>query len=165
MEEAPRIRRLRPHIYQPVFWFGVAVSDWPFIVVATMLSYIVPFILDLTIFYLPVPLLASLSVFVIGVAFFNWARMGRPPLWLQHQLLAWLMRSTRMRGALPCERLPRHLQDSWCLDAPPDLLSNRQAGIFKCLFCGEKMLSVGYGHCRKCGAPLEDERIQALAAA
>lgn len=153
--DAPRIRPLRPHIYQPIFWFGVAVSDWPFVVVATMLSYIIPFVLDLTILYLPVPLLASLTTFTIGVAFFNWARMGRPPLWLHHNLLAAIVRNYRMRGALPCERLPRHLQDSWCLNPPHDLLSDRQAGIYTCAYCGEKMLSAGYGHCRNCGAPVE----------
>lgn len=161
---APRIRPLRPHIYQPIYWCGVAVSDWPFIVIATLLSYIIPFLLDLTIFYLPVPLLASLTSFTAGVAFFNWARKGRPPLWLQHNLIALIFRNQRSRGSLPGERLPRHMQDTWCLDAPENLVSDDAAGIHNCRYCGEQMLRAGYGHCKNCGATVEDSHRLALAA-
>lgn len=150
-----RIRPLRPHIYQPLFWFGVSISDWPFIVAATMLSYIIPFIFDLTILYLPVPLLASVSVFGLGVAFFNWARRGRPPLWLQHNLMSLVLRNQRTRGTLASERLPRHKQDSWCLNPPGSLMSDAQAGIYNCRYCNSRMLSAGGGHCKTCGAPVE----------
>jgi hypothetical protein len=148
-----RIRHLRPYIYQPVMWAGVSINDWPVIGAATVLGYVIPYLLDITLFYLPVPLLSAATIFVVGVAFFNWARQGRPQLWLQHNLLAVVTRNHRTRGALPCERLALPLQDTWCLDRRP--FDDLAAGVTgDCPECDAPLTSAAYGECPECGAAL-----------
>ena len=40
-------RPIRPNIYLPVARFGVLISDWKFVFVATLAAYSTPFLLDL----------------------------------------------------------------------------------------------------------------------
>ena len=42
-----RHRPIRPNIYLPVARFGVLISDWKFVFVATLIAYSTPFLLDL----------------------------------------------------------------------------------------------------------------------
>jgi hypothetical protein len=97
-----RARPIRSQIYLPVTRFGVVDADWKFVFITTFLCYTVPFMLDLRLLNVPVELWASLLVLVSSVAFFNYVRIGRKPLWLQHQISA-LLRQSRMRLSLPTD--------------------------------------------------------------
>jgi hypothetical protein len=81
-----RKRPIRPFIYKPVLWFGIQLNDWAYIGLLVSLAYSVPFFFEWKIFGLPASLIFSLVSFSSSVGFFNWARLGRKPHWLQHTL-------------------------------------------------------------------------------
>ena len=97
-----RRRPIRSQIYLPVTRFGVLDSDWKFVFSATFLSYAVPFFFELKVFRVPLELWASLLGLGLSVAFFNYVRVGRKPLWLQHQVSA-LLTPSRQRRQLPAD--------------------------------------------------------------
>ena len=97
-------RPIRPNVYLPVSRFGVRVEDWKFVLAATMISYTVPFLFDLKLRGVPLELWCGLGAGALSVAFFNWARIGRRPFWLQHRLQA-MLTSPIHRRTLPADRL------------------------------------------------------------
>ncbi len=83
-----RPRPIRPNIYLPVARLGVRVEDWKFVFAAALVSYTVPFLLNLKLWGVPLELWCGLGAGAFSIAFFNYARIGRRPFWLQHRLRA-----------------------------------------------------------------------------
>jgi hypothetical protein len=103
-----RIRPIRPNVYLPVARFGVRIEDWKFVFVAALVSYTVPFLLNLKLWGVPLELWCGLGAGAFSIAFFNYARIGRRPYWLQHRLRA-AFASPIERRSLPIdeEKRPR----------------------------------------------------------
>ncbi len=97
-----RRRPVRPNVYLPVIKFGVASSDWKFVLFATLAGYALPFLFELKPGGVPLELLTGVLSAAISIAFFNWARIGRRPYWLQHRIRA-MVESPRARAALPAD--------------------------------------------------------------
>ncbi len=111
-----RIRPLRPQIYQPIIRYGVALSDWKFVIIIVAFSYAIPFLLNLSFYGIPLPLALCLASLMLSLLFFRWTRLGRRPHWLQHTIQAWLTRSHKRRRVLPTDGNARRAQESWILD-------------------------------------------------
>ena len=101
-----RPRPIRPNVYLPVARFGVLISDWKFVFGAALIAFSVPFLFDLKIWGVPLELCTGLGAMVLSIAFFNYVRIGRRPLWLEHRLRA-MVRSPIQRRALPTDRARR----------------------------------------------------------
>jgi hypothetical protein len=86
----------------PVVKFGVVSSDWKFVLFAGLIGYVAPFLLDLRLLGVPLELVTCLTLAAASIAFFNWARMGRRPHWLQHKIRS-LVENPRSRAALPAD--------------------------------------------------------------
>lgn len=113
-----KIFPIRPQIYEPVRRLGVPDSDWPVIIILTLASFAIPYMLG----HAAVALFAWLGALGASVGFFNWARIGRRPLWLWHMLRSFLESGYRGR-ALGADHRGREEQLTWILDADehPDL--------------------------------------------
>jgi hypothetical protein len=101
-----RPRPIRPNVYLPVIKFGVVSADWKFVLFAALVGYSVPFLFDLKLWGVPLELLMGLISAAVSIAFFNWARIGRRPYWLQHKIRS-LIESPRRRAALPADETKR----------------------------------------------------------
>ncbi|MCI0389665.1 MAG: hypothetical protein MOB07_13010 [Acidobacteria bacterium] len=99
-----RPRPVRPNVYLPVVKFGVVSSDWKFVLAAALIGYAGPFLLNLKLWGAPLELLTGLISAALSIAFFNWARTGRRPHWLQHKIRA-LIENPQSRRALPGDEL------------------------------------------------------------
>lgn len=102
-----RPRAIRPNVYLPVVKFGVVSSDWKFVLFAGLIGYTAPFLFDLKLWGVPLEILAGLMSGALSIAFFNWARIGRRPYWLQHKLRSFF-ENPRSRPALPADQRKRH---------------------------------------------------------
>ena len=113
-----RPRPIRPNIYLPVARLGVRVEDWKFVFAATLASYTVPFLLNLKLWGVPLELWSGLGAGALSIAFFNYARIGRRPYWLQHRLRA-IFTDPIQRHSLPGdgERQPRR---PWVVNVKED---------------------------------------------
>ena len=101
-----RPRPIRPNIYLPVARCGVLISDWKFVLASTLAAYVAPFLLDLKLWGAPLELWTGLGTAALSIAFFNYARIGRRPFWLQHRLRAILTNPVHRR-ALPADHARR----------------------------------------------------------
>ncbi|MCI0660635.1 MAG: hypothetical protein L0220_06130 [Acidobacteria bacterium] len=99
-----RHRPIRPNVYLPVSRIGVRIEDWKFVFAATLISYTLPYLLSLKLWGVPLELWCGLGAGALSIAFFNWARIGRRPFWLQHRLRATLS-SPIHRRTLPTDRV------------------------------------------------------------
>lgn len=106
-----RQRPVRSRIYLPVVRWGVVSSDWKFVLLATLVGYLVPFFLNLKVGRLPMWLFSGLLAALFSYVFFRFARTGRKPYWLQHTAQA-LTQSSRQRRSLPADNYPRP-QRAW----------------------------------------------------
>jgi hypothetical protein len=97
-----RSRSIRPNVYLPVVKFGVVSSDWKFVLGAALIGYTVPFLFDLKLWGVPLELWTGLLAAALAIGFFNGARIGRRPYWLQHKIRA-LVESPVRRQALPID--------------------------------------------------------------
>src|ERR687883_309802 len=95
---------MRERIYLPVVRFGVPHTDWKYVFFITFAGLVIPFILGIKIYGVPVPMFTGVIALALSVAFFNFIRIGRRPLWFQHTLRALLV-SSRERAALPIDGL------------------------------------------------------------
>lgn len=100
MQEHP----VRERIYLPVVRFGVPHTDWKYVFLVTLSGFVLPFILNITLYGIPVPMFTGTLALAASVAFFNFIRLGRRPLWFQHSLRA-LVNLSRKRAALPTDDL------------------------------------------------------------
>jgi hypothetical protein len=108
-----RARPIRPNVYLPVARFGVLISDWKFVLAATLISYTVPFLLNLKLWGMPLELWCGLGAGAFSIAFFNYARIGRRPFWLQHRLRA-IFTSPIQRHSLPIDE-ERRSKRAWII--------------------------------------------------
>ena len=108
-----RPRPIRPNIYLPVARFGVLISDWKFVFAATLAAYSTPFLLDLKLWGAPLELWFGLGAAALSIVFFNYARIGRRPHWLQHRLRA-MFTSPIHRRAIPTDGA-RHRRRRWII--------------------------------------------------
>lgn len=95
---------MRERIYLPVVRFGVPHTDWKYVFVVTLCGFVLPFVLNIKLYGVPAPMFTGVSALALSVAFFNFIRIGRRPLWFQHSLRALLV-SSRERAALPVDGL------------------------------------------------------------
>ena len=110
-----KLRPIRPNIYLPVVRFGVADSDWLYVLLISCASYLAPVPFGLTILYVPLQLWTWLLSTACSIAFFNYIRIGRRPHWLPHKLKSiWLHH--RQYPALPNGK-KRRFRKSWLLDS------------------------------------------------
>jgi hypothetical protein len=100
MQEYP----MRERIYLPVVRFGVPHTDWKYVFIITFAGFVLPFVLNIKLYGVPAPMFTGVSALALSVAFFNFIRIGRRPLWFQHTLRAFLV-SSRERAALPVDSL------------------------------------------------------------
>jgi hypothetical protein len=99
---------MRERIYLPVVRFGVPHTDWKYVFLITMAGFVLPFIFGLKLYGVPAPMFTGVFALALSVAFFNFIRLGRRPLWFQHSLRALFTRATE-RAALPQDEL----NESW----------------------------------------------------
>ena len=99
---------MRERIYLPVVRFGVPHTDWKYVFLVTFAGFVLPFILGVKLYGVPVPMFTGTIALALSVAFFNFIRLGRCPLWFQHTLRALFARTTQ-RAALPVD----DLKESW----------------------------------------------------
>lgn len=109
-----RPRPIRPNVYLPVARFGVLISDWKYVIGATLAAYSISFFLDLKVWGAPLEFCLGLGALALSIAFFNFVRIGRRPLWLEHRLRA-LATSPVERRALPIDRARRPPR-SWVIE-------------------------------------------------
>lgn len=95
---------MRERIYLPVVRFGVPHTDWKYVFFVTFAGLVLPFILGIKLYGVPVPMFTGTIALALSVAFFNFIRLGRRPLWFQHSLRA-LFSGATQRAALPCDEL------------------------------------------------------------
>lgn len=125
---------MRERIYLPVVRFGVPHTDWKYVFVVTLCGFVLPFVLNIKLYGVPVPMFTGVTALALSVAFFNFIRIGRRPLWFQHTLRALLV-SSRERAALPVDGL----DETWLEDiggegqgaTRRDELKTRQAQVFR----------------------------------
>lgn len=103
---------MRERIYLPVVRFGVPHTDWKYVFIITLCGFVLPFVLNIKLYGVPAPMFTGVSALALSVAFFNFIRIGRRPLWLQHTLRALLV-SPLERAALPVD----DLNDAWLEEA------------------------------------------------
>lgn len=99
---------MRERIYLPVVRFGVPHTDWKYVFFITFAGLVLPFIFGIKIYGVPVPMFTGVIALALSVAFFNFIRIGRRPLWFQHTIRALLTKPIR-RAALPIDEL----RESW----------------------------------------------------
>lgn len=99
---------MRERIYLPVVRLGVPHTDWKYVFFITFAGFVLPFVFGITIYGVPAPMLTGVIALALSVAFFNFIRLGRRPLWFQHTLRSLATAPTR-RAALPCD----DLNQSW----------------------------------------------------
>lgn len=102
---------MRERIYLPVVRFGVPHTDWKYVFIVTFIGFVLPFVLNIKLYGVPAPMFTGVTTLALSVAFFNFIRIGRRPLWFQHTLRALLV-SSRERGALPVD----DLNEAWLED-------------------------------------------------
>src|ERR687885_16428 len=79
--------------------------------VVTLCGFVLPFVLNIKLYGVPAPMFTGVSALALSVAFFNFIRIGRRPLWFQHTCRALLV-SSRERAALPVDGL----NEAWLED-------------------------------------------------
>ena len=99
---------MRERIYLPVVRFGVPHTDWKYVFLVTFAGFVLPFFLGIKLYGVPVPMFTGTIALALSVAFFNFIRLGRRPLWFQHTLRALFSRPVQ-RVAIPAD----DLEESW----------------------------------------------------
>lgn len=95
---------MRERIYLPVVRFGVPHTDWKYAFFLTFAGFVLPFIFGIKLYGVPAPMFTGVLMLALSVAFFNFIRLGRRPLWFQHTFRALLTSPTR-RASLPQDAL------------------------------------------------------------
>lgn len=114
-----RFRPVRPNIYLPVIRFGVLISDWKYILAATLVGYLVPFFFRLKLGIVPLWFVTGIGSAAISYGFFRYTKVGRKPYWFQHSIKA-LFDGSVARRAFPADRMPRSRRH-WLLTANESL--------------------------------------------
>ncbi len=112
-----RNRPIRAFFYQKTMFCGVRLGDWKWIGGATLIVFFLAVFLKWQIrgFNLALPL----SVFTClgGLSLFNWVRMKRKPLWLEHKFAAiWRKIRYRSNTIRPLETGETSRQTNWLIE-------------------------------------------------
>ena len=112
-----RTRIIRPLFHQSAIVFGVRLSDWKWIIGAAVAAFVFCLLFKLQIRGLHLALPSFIFVFLAGAAFFNWVRLNRRPLWLEHKT-AYLFRLFRRKSQNQDRRLPstHKAKEPWLID-------------------------------------------------
>ena len=110
-----RFRPVRPNIYLPVIRFGVLISDWKYILAATLVGYLVPFFFRLRLGIVPLWFVTGIGSAAISYGFFRYTKVGRKPYWFQHSIKA-LLEGSLARSTFPAARRCR-ARRKWLLTA------------------------------------------------
>lgn len=110
-----RFRPVRPNIYLPVIRFGVLISDWKYILAATLVGYLVPFFFRLKLGIVPLWFVTGIGSAAISYGFFRYTKVGRKPYWFQHSIKA-LFEGSLARRTFPADRM-RRSRSEWLLTA------------------------------------------------
>jgi hypothetical protein len=110
-----RFRPVRPNIYLPVIRFGVLISDWKYILVATLVGYLVPFFFRLKLGIVPLWFVTGIGSAAISYGFFRYTKVGRKPYWFQHSIKA-LFEGSLARRTFPADCM-RRSRSEWLLTA------------------------------------------------
>ena len=102
-EQHMRSRPVRPNIYLPVVRFGVVVADWKYILMATLIGYLVPFFFRLKSGNVPLWFVTGLISAALSYGFFRYAKVGRRSHWFQHSSRA-LFEGSVARRTVPEDR-------------------------------------------------------------
>jgi hypothetical protein len=94
---------VRPNIYLPVVRFGVVVSDWKYILGATLVGYLIPFFLRMKIGNVPLWFVTGVGAAALSSGFFRYSKVGRKSYWFQHSMRA-LFDGSVARRTLPVRR-------------------------------------------------------------
>ena len=108
-----RLRPVRPNIYLPVVRFGVVASDWKYVLVVTLISYLVPFFFRLKVGNVPLWFVTGVVGAGLSYSFFRYTKVGRSPYWFQHSVRA-LLDGRTARPVSAQERQRRNRK--WLLD-------------------------------------------------
>ncbi len=100
-------RAVRPNIYLAVVRFGVVVTDWKYILCATLVGYLVPFFFRLKIGRVPLWFVTGIGAAALFYSFFRYTKIGRRSYWFQHSIRAFLDGSVARR-TLPADRSGVH---------------------------------------------------------
>jgi hypothetical protein len=110
-----RFRPVRPNIYLPVIRFGVLISDWKYILAATLVGYLMPFFFRLKLGIVPLWFVTGIGSAAISYGFFRYTKVGRKPYWFQHSIKA-LFEGSLARRTFPADRV-RRSRSQWLLTA------------------------------------------------
>ena len=110
-----RFRPVRPNIYLPVIRFGVLISDWKYILAATLVGYLVPFFFRLKFGFVPLWFVTGIGSAAASYAFFRYTKVGRKPYWFQHSIKA-MFDGALARRTFPGDRV-RRPRRAWLLTA------------------------------------------------
>jgi len=112
-----RIRKFNPKLYEPSTRFNVVLEDWPFVIGFSLVGFFVPFFIKPRMFGIPLPILSWFACLAIGIAFFNWTRLGKRAGFLQHWLTD-IRNGTTRRGWLPSDRYDSKSRPATCTIPP-----------------------------------------------
>ncbi len=104
MQEYP----MRERIYLPITKFGVPHTDWKWVLILTMIAFVLPFILNIWIYGFPASTFTGILTLGATVLFFNIVRYGRRPYWFNHKVKS-MVTSSFQRRALPAD----DFDESW----------------------------------------------------
>ena len=110
-----RLRPVRPNIYLPVIRFGVLISDWKYILAATLAGYLVPFFFRLKLGIVPLWFVTGIGCAAVSYGFFRYTKVGRKPYWFQHSIKA-LVEGLLARRTFPADHR-RTARSEWLLTA------------------------------------------------
>ncbi len=110
-----RSRSVRPNIYLPVVRFGVVVADWKYILIATLVGYLLPFFFRLKIGSVPLWFVTGVASAGLSYGFFRYTKVGRKSYWFQHSIRA-LYEGSVARRTVPADR--KRVSRRWLIDQP-----------------------------------------------
>lgn len=79
---------LRAEIYRPNVILGVRDSDWKWIGIVSITAMTIPVIFEWFIWKIPASVFTTALALGGSIAFFNWIRIGRRPMWLELKIKA-----------------------------------------------------------------------------
>ena len=95
---------VRAEIYRPNVILGVRDSDWKWVGIISIALMTVPVIFEWFIWKIPASVFTTALGLGGSIAFFNWIRLGRRPMWLELIIKARMQGTTHAR-LRPADRL------------------------------------------------------------
>ena len=83
-----KIYPVRAEIYRPNVILGVRDSDWKWVGILSMTAMTIPVIFEWFIWKIPASVFTTALAVGGSMAFFNWTRLGRRPMWMELRIKA-----------------------------------------------------------------------------